>query len=266
MIRIFPLTCGECRRFQTDQRVGWLSVNWSNGAQMEATISAIERSIKRALSAAEIDAIDRVKGHLPADRRQEKRLLRQARERARKAELISMKQAGKIREPTDEELHLALNALSIWQSAAQLDRVRELGGRVPSEKLWANRYKQLREAMTLAGFCQHHRVKAVRMGEDPPDAWLRFEDNEDEQVEITEVLEPGRRRGDEYRRGKAAAAVFIPHSQLTSRAQLVASQLQKAADAKAGKYPFKPHLLIYLNFPYGPCRAPSAGRYCGCAE
>ena len=46
-----------------------------------------------------------VKGHLPADRRQEKRLLRQARERARKAELISMKQAGKIREPTDEELH-----------------------------------------------------------------------------------------------------------------------------------------------------------------
>jgi hypothetical protein len=219
---------------------------------MHTTISAIEKSVKRTLSAAEIDAIERVSVHLPADRRKAKRLLRQARERARKAELASMKRAGKIREPTDEELHLALSSLSTWQSPTQFDRrVRELGQRVPSDKLWGNRYKQLREAMTLAGFCQHRQVKAVRMGEDPPDAWLRFEDAEDEQVEITEVLEPGRRRGDEYRRGRAAAAVFVPHSQLTSRAQLLASQLEKAIDAKAGKYPFKPHLLIYLNFPYG---------------
>jgi hypothetical protein len=219
---------------------------------MDTTISAIERSIKRALSAAEIDAIERVRIHLPADRRQTKRLLRQARERARKAELASMKQAGKIREPGDDELHLSLNALSIWQSPAQFDRrVRELGQRVPTEKLWGNRYKQLREAMTLAGFCQHRRVKEVRMGEDPPDAWLRFEDNEDEEVEITEVLEPGRRRMDEYRRGRAAAATFVPHSQLLARAQLIASQLEKAINAKAGKYPFNPHLLIYLSFPYG---------------
>jgi hypothetical protein len=219
---------------------------------MDMTISAIERSIRRALSAAEIDAIERVRVHLPADRRQAKRLLRQARERARRAELASMKQAGKIREPTDDELDLALKALSDRQSPAQFDRrVRELGQRVPSEKLWGNRYKQLREAMTLAGLCQHRQVKAVRMGEDPPDAWLRFKDDEDEQVEITEVLEPGRRRGVEYRRGRAAAAVFVPHSQLALRAELVASQLEKAINAKAGKYPFKPHLLIYLNFPYG---------------
>jgi hypothetical protein len=219
---------------------------------MDIAISSIERSIKRALGAAEIDAIGRVTIHLSPDKRKAKRLLRQARERARKAELASMKRSEKIREPTDEELRLALSGLPTWQSPAQFDRkVRELGQRVPSEKLWGNRYKQLREAMTLAGFCQHRQVKAVRMGEDPPDAWLRFEDAEDEQVEITEVLEPGRRRGDEYRRGGAGAAVFVPHSQLASRAQMVATQLEAAIDAKAGKYPFKPHLLIYLNFPYG---------------
>jgi hypothetical protein len=219
---------------------------------MEMTISAIEKSIKRALSIAEIDAIERVRIHLPDDRRKAKRLLRRARQRARKAELTSMKRAEMIREPTDEELHLALDTLSTWQSPAQFDRkVRELGQRVPSEKLWGNRYKQLREAMTLAGFCQHRQVKAVRMGEDPPDAWLRFEDGEDDQVEITEVLEPGRKRGDEYRRGRAAAAVFVPDSQLDSRVQSLASQLDKAINAKVGKYPFKPHLLIYLNFPCG---------------
>ena len=172
-----------------------------------------------------------------------------------------MKQAGKVREPRDDELHLALNALSTWQSPAQFDkRVRELGQRVPTEKLWGSRYKQLREAMTFAGFCQHRQVKAVRMGEDPPDAWLRFEDDADEEVEITEVLEAGRRRGDEYRRGRAAAAVFVPHSQLALRAQLIASQLEKAIDAKAGKYPFKPHLLVYLNFPYGRAEPQSADR------
>jgi hypothetical protein len=220
---------------------------------MQTTILTIEHSVKRTLSVAEVDAIDRVRVHLPADKRKAKRLLRQARERARKAELAAIKREGKIHELTDEELHTGLNSLSKLQTPAEFDRkVRELAQRVPTEKLWANRYKQLREAITLAGLCQHRQVKVVRMGEDPPDAWLRFEGNEDEQVEITEVLEPGRKRGDEYRRGRAAASVFVPHSQLALRAESVASQLEKAIDAKAGKYPFKPHLLIYLNFAYGP--------------
>jgi hypothetical protein len=155
-------------------------------------------------------------------------------------------------EPTDEELRRALDSLSAWQTAAQfIGSVEKLGQRVPTKKLWGNRYKPLREAMTLAKFCQHRRVKAVRMGEDPPDAWLRFEDDQDEQVEITEVQEPNRKRGDEYKQAGVAPAIFVADSQLSERAKLVSSELQKAIDAKNGKYDFKPHLLVYLNIPYG---------------
>src|SRR5579862_8660615 len=116
----------------------------------------IERSIKRRLSEAEISAIEKISEHLPAERRKRKRLLRQARERARKAELASLKRAGMLREPTEEELRAAMNTLSTWQTSAGFVRaVQAIGNRVPTEKLWGNRYKRLREAMTLAEICKH---------------------------------------------------------------------------------------------------------------
>lgn len=104
--------------------------------------------------------------------------------------------------------------------------------------------------MTLAELCKHHgEISEVKLGEDPPDALIRLKRAEDEEVEITEVQEEGRRRGDEYRQGGAAASVFVPSDQISVRAEAVVSQLQNAVGAKAGKYDFKPYLLIYLNHP-----------------
>ena len=216
-------------------------------------LSPIERSIKRRLSEAEISAIEKIGEHLPAERRQRKRLLRQARERARKAELASRKRAGSLREPTEEELRAAMNALSTWHTPAGFAiAVQAIGSRVPTEKLWGNRYKRLREAMTLAEFCKHNpAIVAARMMEgDPPDAFVRFADGADQEVEITEVLEPGRKRGDEYRRGGAALSAFLPKAKRVARAEEIIRQLEKSVESKSGKYGFKPNLVIYLNFPH----------------
>jgi hypothetical protein len=215
-------------------------------------LSQIELSIKRRLSEAEISAIEKIGEHLPAERRQRKRLLRQARERARKAELAARKRAGLLGEPTEEELRAAMNALSTWQtSAGFVAAVQAIGNRVPTEKLWGNRYKRLREAMTLAEVCKHDAtIVAARMGDDPPDAFVRFADGKDQEAEITEVLEPGRKRGDEYRRGGAALSTFLPKAERIPRAEEIIRQLEKAVESKSGKYGFKPNLLIYLNFPH----------------
>ncbi len=212
----------------------------------------IEKSIKRRLSDAEIAAIEKMDEHLPAEKRKRKRLLRQARERARKAEIAVRKRAGVLREPSDEDLRIAMSALSNWQTADDFVRaVEALGRQVPSEKLWGNRYKGLREAMMLAELCkQHGKISAVRMGEDPPDAFIRFADTAGEEVEITEVQEPGRRRGDEYRRGASALSTFVPNDRVDARAEAIVLELQKAVEAKAGKYGFKPNLLMYLNYPH----------------
>jgi hypothetical protein len=215
-------------------------------------LRAIEQSIKRRLSEAEITAIEKIGEHLPVERRQRKRLLRQARERARKAELASRKRAGLLREPTEEELRAAMNALSTWQSSAGfVEAVQAIGNRVPTEKLWGNRYKKLREAMTLAELCKHDpTIMAARMGDDPPDAFVRYADGADQEVEITEVQEPGRKRGDEYRRGGAALSTFLPKAKRVARAEEIVQQLENSVESKTGKYEFKPNLLVYLNFPH----------------
>lgn len=214
-----------------------------------------DMGIKRSLSEAEIAAIERINQYLPVERRKRKRLLRQARERARKAEIAARKREGSIREPTDKELRDAMSMLSNWQTTEAFVRsVDALGHQVPTEKLWGNRYKGLREAMTLVQLCKHHAeisaARLVRVGDDPPDAFVRLNDAEEESVEITEVQEEGRRRGDEYRRGGAATSVFVPSDQNDVRTGAVVAQLQKAVEAKAGKYDFKPYLLIYLNHSY----------------
>jgi hypothetical protein len=217
------------------------------------TLEKIERSVKRALSAAEVNAIERVEEHLPTAHRAAKRMLRQARHRTRKKELAAMSRAGKVRELTEEDLAAELVSLSKWQSPRRfIDTVGKINRSVQSDKIWGNPYKQLREAIPLASLCQRCHFNAVRMQEkDPPDAWVRLDDGQEEQIEITEVQEPGRRRGDEYKGGLASAVRFVPSAQVAEHAKLVISQLVNAIDAKVGKYDFKPRLLVYLNFSYG---------------
>jgi hypothetical protein len=122
---------------------------------------------------------------------------------------------------------------------------------VPSEKLWGNPYKFLREALTLAKYCKHSKPIAVRIGEDPPDAWVRFELDKDEAIEITEVQEPDRRRGDEYRKFGFGLATHVPDEQLATREASLLAQLSLRVEAKAqAKYDSIPRLLIYLNHPH----------------
>ena len=49
---------------------------------------------------------------------------------------------------------------------------REIGARIHTAELWGNRYKFVREAMTLAEFTKLSPVDSVRLGEDPPDGWI----------------------------------------------------------------------------------------------
>jgi hypothetical protein len=58
------------------------------------TPADIEKAVKRPLSDAEIAAISRLRGHLPEDRRKQKRSLRRAREEARLVDL-GLKAKGK---------------------------------------------------------------------------------------------------------------------------------------------------------------------------
>lgn len=56
-------------------------------SEQQMTTEDIEKSIKRPLSEAELAAVSRLRGQLPEDRRKQKRILRRARESARRDEL-----------------------------------------------------------------------------------------------------------------------------------------------------------------------------------
>lgn len=71
------------------------------------------------------------------------------------------------KEPTDEEL-AKWQTLSVSQKPEDFrKKVEELGAKIPTEQLWGNRYKFVREAMTLVEFTKLSPVNTVRLGEDP---------------------------------------------------------------------------------------------------
>ncbi len=152
-------------------------------------------------------------------------------------------------EPTDEQLTAYREILTVWHYSSHFQGIVEaLGKRIPTPKLWGNRYKFAREAMTLAEFAKHsNNVTDVRLGNDPPDGWLRLSGGKELAVEVTEVLEPDRKRGDEYRENQRANVDDLTEEELDARIQTIEPQLEKAIESKVGKYQFEPTLLIYLN-------------------
>jgi hypothetical protein len=98
-------------------------------------------------------------------------------------------------EPTTEQLTAYREVLSVWHQASHFQGIVEaLGKRIPTPKLWGNPYKFAREAMTLAEAAKLLKnVTDVRLGNDPPDGWLRLSGGEELAVEVTEVLEPDRK-------------------------------------------------------------------------
>jgi hypothetical protein len=152
-------------------------------------------------------------------------------------------------EPTTLQLTAYREIRTVWHYASHFQGIVEaLGRRIPTSKLWGNPYKFAREAMTLAEFVKlSDNVTDVRLGNDPPDGWLRLDTGEELAVEVTEVLEPDRKRGDEYHENQMAAVDQVTDEQLEARIQAIEPQLEKAIESKVGKYEFKPILLVYLN-------------------
>lgn len=148
-------------------------------------------------------------------------------------------------QPSKEELFRAHSELADWQKPDEfLAKVTALGNWVETSKLWGNNAKFLREAMVLAEYAKlRDDLDFVRLGEDPPDGWLRS--TEDVPVEITEVIEPGRKRGDEYREDKIDQPEMV--EDLQARIERIEPSLENVIRAKVGKYANNPMLLVYLD-------------------
>jgi hypothetical protein len=112
------------------------------------------------------------------------------------------------------------------------------------------------EALSLASYAKIEKVPRVRLNRhDPPDAYV-FKQGTTIPVEITEVLEPGRERGLEYRWGDNDTGIRwdtldkrgFGSEDLVKRAGEIAAALEERIVNKASKtYPPNTLLLIDLN-------------------
>lgn len=98
-----------------------------------------------------------------------------------------------------------------------------------------------REAFCAHGFADTVKAEAVRLGEDPPDFYLRLE-QEEIPFELVEVREPGQRIGDEFDKlaelANRGAKLPVQHYDPTDELLALAGQIASAVAAKANKgYP-----------------------------
>ncbi|MCK1705333.1 hypothetical protein IVA86_29065 [Bradyrhizobium sp. 146] len=141
-------------------------------------------------------------------------------------------------------------ALERWQTPAEfIAKVEELAAPIKSDKLF-NRAEAsfLLDAMVLAEFVKFRPTEQVRLvGQSAqwPDGQTGSP-KASVNIEITEVLEEGRRRGDEYREGKEAKKETA--EDWRTRALAVPERLDKAIERKIAKgYAGKCKLVVYLN-------------------
>lgn len=157
------------------------------------------------------------------------------------------------RELSDAEMNEAQEALALWQTpqefAAKVDNFAPL---VKSSTFFNKANAGfLREAIPIAEFTKHRAVQSVRLvrqRERLNDGQFRNA-GETVDIEVTEVMEPGRKRGDEYRCGADQQGIrhFDPNL-----GETIANELAKRIKKKADKeYPTKPVLLVYLNIGSG---------------
>ena len=153
-----------------------------------------------------------------------------------------------VREPTDDELDEAQDALARWQTAEEFaSKVEALESLVRSSTLFNKANTGfLLDAIPIAAFAKHRAVQSVRLvrqRERLNDGQFRSS-NETIDIEVTEILDPGRKRGDEYRCGaERGVRHFDPHL-----GETIANQLAKGVKKKADKgYTTTPLLLVYLN-------------------
>jgi hypothetical protein len=149
-----------------------------------------------------------------------------------------------------EKLTAGRAALERWQTPAEFRaKVEELAEPIKSEPLF-NRTKVrfLMDAMALAEFVKLRPTQQVHLVEEKeqwPDGQMGTPQSPLD-IEITEVLEEGRKRGEEYRKDG------LPQDGTAEdwyrRALAIPEQLEKAIERKVRKsYPEKCTLLVYLN-------------------
>jgi len=141
-------------------------------------------------------------------------------------------------------------ALEGWQTPAEfIAKVEELVSPVKSDKLFSlPSVGFLLDAMILAEFMKlrpSDKVRLVEQRRQWPDGQSGTPQKPID-IEITEVLEEGRKRGDEYREGKKPSDGNV--EEWHRRAEAIPAQLEKAIQRKIDKrYAGKCTLLIYLN-------------------
>jgi hypothetical protein len=103
----------------------------------------------------------------------------------------------------------------------------------------------LREAWVGLRLARALNALAMRLdGGDWPDVWIRVQDTE-RGFEVVEVMEEGRKRGDEAWDGTVK---HCSDEYLSKRAEQIPSQLRKVVHKKCMKgYPATAALLVYLN-------------------
>lgn len=148
-------------------------------------------------------------------------------------------------DPTPRELVLAHAAFARWQGPSEFVA---LVDEWPSYVVVRTRF--LQEALVLAEFAKQIEVKRLRLS-DPaeqwPDAYIEIE-GATKFVEITEVIDPKRRRDDELRDKKAPTAWLDPMGNFVVRAEAIPGALRTRLEQKAKKrYGSPPMLLIYLD-------------------
>ncbi len=146
------------------------------------------------------------------------------------------------------------NRLRLWRSiddfAAELEGVQadygDLTIATPSLGFYRDAWVGLRCARATGAV-------RLRLGADPPDIELGYQDGRQLPLEVVEALRTGRRRGDEIRqhRAKAAAGVstlrHVPGESWPAAAEVLEALSQRAATKAEKGYPPDTVLAIYLN-------------------
>jgi hypothetical protein len=141
-------------------------------------------------------------------------------------------------------------ALERWQTPAEfIAKIDELADLVESEPLFNLTAVQfLLDAMVLGMFAKYRPTESIRLATEKdqwPDGYAGTQQNP-VNIEVTEVLEEGRKRGQEYRND--GQPLDGNAEDWRKRALAIPGQLEKAIKRKRQKgYGKKCTLVIYLN-------------------
>lgn len=159
---------------------------------------------------------------------------------------------------TNDEIERLCADLHDWHSA---DYVLDRTGAVPSDEYFLRTaLKPAREAWIAAEFSKVMAAGEVRLvADDWPDIEIMI-DGKPVAFECVEPQLPGRRRGDEYRRGEI---IHKDADDWRKEAEAIPGMLQHAVQSKVAKgYPKSCNLLIYLSLsPYGILHGENVGAF-----